>query len=118
MGANRPGGFNVAVVAVVLQAVIPYLESNSVFRFQSILSIPFTVLYIFFFWSGRPWARIIVLLVSLAGFILLYLDLSHGNNWGTIQDLIRLPFDVFLLYWLNTRAVKAYFAQRTTIKRE
>ena len=109
--AHRPKGFYVAVVAVIVQAIIPYFDGGSIFLPHWPLAIPLTILYMFFFWLGRAWARGVVLVACAFGLIVFYIDLSNGNRTGMTLDLIRLPFDVFLLYWLNTRAVKAYFAR-------
>jgi hypothetical protein len=117
MNANRPRGFIVATVAVVLQAVIPYFDGSPVFLPHWPLAIPLTILYIFFFWRGRALARGVVLVVCVFNFVVLYIDLSNGNPWGMTLDLIALPLSVFLLYWLNTRTVKAHFSRYERVKR-
>jgi hypothetical protein len=63
---------------------------------------------IWFYWKGQNWARILVLLTSL---LCLY-NLRYLNRGGLIERAMigmEAALAIFLLYWLNTRKVKAFF---------
>lgn len=63
---------------------------------------------IWFYWKGRNWARILVLLTSL---LCLY-NLRHWNHGGTAERLMsgtEAILAIFLLYWLNTKSVRVFF---------
>jgi hypothetical protein len=65
-------------------------------------------LVIWFYWKGRNWARILVLLASL---LCLY-NLRHWNHSGLLERLMvgaEAMLAIFLLYWLNTRKVREFF---------
>jgi hypothetical protein len=65
-------------------------------------------LVIWFYWKGRNWARILVLLGSL-------LCLHNLRYWGHSGIVARVMIGaeavlaIFLLYWLNTANVRAFF---------
>jgi hypothetical protein len=64
---------------------------------------------IWFYWKGKNWARILVLLTCLLSLF----NLSFWNG-ARLPERITIGTEavlsVFLLYWLNTRKVKAFFA--------
>ena len=63
---------------------------------------------IWFYWRGRNWARILVLLTSL---LCLY-NLRHFFSRGNIERVMigsEAVLAVFLLFWLNRPNVKAFF---------
>jgi hypothetical protein len=76
------------------------------FFFTDFIVIGYAVLW--FYWQGRNWARILVLLTSLQ---CLY-NLRHWDHGGIVERVMigsEAVLAVFLLYWLNTRAVRAFF---------
>ena len=63
---------------------------------------------IWFYWKGRNWARILVLLTSL---LCLY-NLRRFLHSGVIMQVMigtEALLAVFLLFWLNSEPVKSYF---------
>ncbi len=74
--------------------------------YASIGAISFLVLW--FFWRGRNWARILVLITSVLG-VLGLLTLLEETLLQRVVTMIDAVLSVFLLYWLNTRPVKEYF---------
>jgi len=63
---------------------------------------------IWFYWRGRNWARILVLLTSL---LCLY-NLRYFLRGGSIERVMigsEAVLAVFLLFWLNSRNVKSFF---------
>jgi hypothetical protein len=63
---------------------------------------------IWFYWRGRNWVRILVLLNS---FLCLY-NLRYGSPPGVARHImiaVEAALAIFLVCWLNTRAVKEYF---------
>jgi hypothetical protein len=76
-----------------------------------ILVARFTVIW--FYLNGYPWARILVLLASLAA-------LWNLTSWMHVGAFVRVVIalqavlGLLLLYWLNTRQAKKYFDPRPT----
>jgi hypothetical protein len=65
-------------------------------------------LVIWFYWRGRNWARILVLLTSL---LCLY-NLRRWSHSGLLERFMvgaEAILAIFLLYWLNTRKVREFF---------
>ena len=63
---------------------------------------------IWFYWKGRNWARILVLLTSL----LCLCNLLFFPRAGSAERVMigaEALLAVFLLFWLNSRNVKSYF---------
>lgn len=68
-----------------------------------------TLVVLRFYWLGRNWARILVLF----GAVLSLLNLSLLGSTGVLTSLlivIEAVFGAFMLWWLNTPRIKAYFA--------
>jgi hypothetical protein len=106
---SRPPGFTFATLAVVLQAVIGFIGFKPAFPFGLIAAVSATLIYPVFFWRGSNWARGVVMLVSAADFLLIFLDFTKHDHVKIISDIMGLPLAVFLLYWLNKASVKTYF---------
>jgi hypothetical protein len=63
---------------------------------------------LWFYWRGRNWARIFVLLNSLVALF----NLVFFRRSGTIARVMYVSeaaIAIFLLYWLNRSDVKAFF---------
>jgi hypothetical protein len=74
----------------------------------AIIVVSYIVLW--FFWNGRNWARILVLITS----VLALLNLIWFNESGIAERCVIIAefmLAVFLLYWLNTRPIVSYFKQ-------
>jgi len=64
--------------------------------------------FVWFYWKGRNWARILVLLTSL---LCLY-NLRYFFRAGIIERTMigaEAMLAVFLLFWLNSHTVKSFF---------
>jgi hypothetical protein len=96
--------------------MIDWRASHTILQFFSYtLLILLGYLFIWFYWCGRNWARISVLICSV---------IAIGNiaAWsyskpGTIPSIRHVMIGTeavlgfFLLYWLNTSRVRAFFHQ-------
>jgi hypothetical protein len=74
--------------------------------FTVIIAINYVVIW--FYWKGRNWARILVLLTSL---LCLY-NLRHWNHSGIAGRVMigaEAILAIFLLYWLNTLTLRAFY---------
>src|ERR1700722_10072680 len=75
--------------------------------FTSFIFVGYVVLW--FFWKGRNWARILVLLTS----ILCLYKLRYWSRGGLLERVMigaEAATAVFLLCWLNIRKIQAFFA--------
>jgi len=74
-----------------------------------LIAIGYVVLW--FYWKGKNWARVLVLLGSLLSIFNLFLWRQAG-----IIERVMLALEAaiafFLLYWLNTGKVRAFFNRR------
>lgn len=74
--------------------------------FALIMIVSFVVLW--YLWQGRNWARWLVLLTSLLALLNLV-----GMRSATLPQraliLAEAALGIYLLYWLNTAAVRGYF---------
>src|SRR5438552_19183078 len=114
MNAARPKGLTETSVLMSITNAMGWAIIDWSKRNASITFIVFTVLIfvgyavIWFYWKGRNWARILVLLTSI-------LSLYNVSGWVHCRTMARIMISseamlaVFLLYWLNTKAVKAFF---------
>ena len=68
-------------------------------------------LVLWFFWKGRNWARLCVLVASVLSVINL-LSLIHPHGIVIVYDSIVIAWAIvgfFLLYWLNLADVRVWF---------
>jgi hypothetical protein len=65
---------------------------------------------VWFYWKGRNWARITVLLTSILS-VLDLISLASPRTKNPVIVGIWGVLAVFLLYWLNTRPVRGFFRQ-------
>ena len=66
---------------------------------------------LWFFWKGKNWARLFVLVVSV-GSIINLLALIHPYGNVVVYDSILIAWALvgfFLLYWLNLADVREWF---------
>jgi len=125
---NRPKGLALTVVlmgliyavAMLWIAFRPVPGSNNLTRFlffTLVMCVGYVVIW--FYWKGRNWARIAVLLVSASSI----LTLSAWNRvpwpsgfWTTVAHgllAVRALLGLFLLYYLNTRPLLEFFYRDT-----
>ena len=65
---------------------------------------------IWYYWKGKNWARILVLIVSVLAILNLF-STAYFNLIQKIVVICEAIFACFLLYWLNTKQVKIYFSK-------
>jgi hypothetical protein len=65
---------------------------------------------IWFYWKGRNWARIAVLLTSILS-VLDLISLASPRTKNPVIVGIWGILGVFFLYWLNTQPVRGFFTQ-------
>ena len=71
-------------------------------------------LVLWFFWKGKNWARISVLVVSVVSLINL-ISLIHPKGNVIVYDSIVIAWALagfFLLYWLNLADVREWFTNQ------
>lgn len=71
-------------------------------------------LVLWFFWKGKNWARISVLVVSVVSIINL-ISLIHPKGKVIVYDSIVIAWALvgfFLLYWLNLADVREWFTNQ------
>lgn len=68
---------------------------------------------VWFYWNGYNWARILVMLVSLAALWNL-ISWMHVTAFVRVVIALKAALGLFLLYWLNTLPIKKYFDPRPT----
>ena len=69
---------------------------------------------LWFYWCGKNWARILVILTSLVSLlnILSLINTWKINKLNTVQVALIIAetaLGLYLLWWLNTSEVKRYF---------
>jgi hypothetical protein len=69
--------------------------------------------FIWFYWKGRNWARIAVLLTSVLTIFNLFF-LRHGNFVNKAMILSEALLGLFFLWWLNTATVRTFFKASKT----
>lgn len=76
--------------------------------FSVIIAVTYLVLW--YFWKGKNWARVLVLLAGVVAVLNLF-ALSSSSVWADALIVIEAIFGIFMLWWLNTKSVKTYFKQ-------
>ena len=82
-----------------------------VYAFVAVIVVIISFVVLWFFWKGKNWARILVLITSVVCFFNLY----HFMLYPPITRIItgsQMLLGVYLLYWLNTEEAKAYFQKK------
>lgn len=116
-GSGRPVGLRWATLMMCLLNLAAFLYPRpariGAGLFLAIVgvcaSISFVVLW--YFWRGRNWARWLVLATSVLAIVNLRLLESFGP-FERILIVVNAALGAWLLYWLNTREVRAYFSRR------
>lgn len=73
-------------------------------------------LVLWFYWHGKNWARILVLLASLVCFYNLSLLTSAKSGIERSMLVGDAILAAFLLYWLNTSEAKTFFKRGSSLK--
>src|SRR4029077_17322656 len=116
-GNGRPKGLTETSVLMSITNAMGWAIIDWSMPKAQILFIIFTIsifigyIVIWFYWKGRNWARILVLLASLISLYNLR-DWNHGGAMARIMIGTEAILAVFLLYWLNTRPIRAFFTNQ------
>jgi len=104
-----PPAFPVLFALVCFHAIIAfaYFHARTPLLFWG--AIIASVAFVYFFWRGHNWARIVVLLTAVTDFVIDIPRLSHSPPLMRFVLISRLLSAVALLIWLNTSTVRAYF---------
>jgi hypothetical protein len=122
-------------VGVVLILSMPFLtippkrpssltptEMTVLVRAMQVAFVAFQCFVVWFYWLGRPWARRVVLVASalyaggfliqcLGPFIYLAESRRHYSTADWFMGILETILAVFLLWYLNTCEVKAWFLE-------
>jgi TonB family protein len=127
-GMNRPKGLNVSALAMALCNVMLWTVLNPATRphylrvlasWTVVIGIGFVVIW--FYWQGKNWARIAVLIYSA----LCIWNLSGWSRFSSSPGFLTTPIQislvsrallgVVLLFWLNTRPVREFFLSKSQL---
>jgi hypothetical protein len=106
----RPPYFDAVTAALCLLNLLSLLFAGraAVTRLFTALAVAASFVVIAFFWKGRNWARVLVLIASGMSLLeLALLPLASPLFFGLI--LADVAVALFLLVWLNTAPVREYF---------
>jgi len=93
-----------SVFGVVLVCFAPGLLASGIWGLiQGVLSIVLG----FSLYSGKDWARALVMVLALVGAILSALSLTSGLSIGAVFNIAA---NVFVLLYVNSERVKRFFA--------
>jgi hypothetical protein len=67
-----------------------------------------TYVVLWFYWCGKNWARILVILSSLVS-LLNIMKIKENNSVQAAIIVAEAVLGLYLLWWLNTSEVKRYF---------
>lgn len=115
---NRPNGLTLTTILMAAcnalgWLVIDYRAAHVIgtfIAFTFLIVIGYLVLWAY--WRGQNWARILVLLTSV-------LTVFNLRSWNASASVLKTPnrimltsefiLGIFLLFWLNTPSVRAFF---------
>jgi len=115
----RPRGLLATTVAMALANLTSFINLNWAHRF--VVGVVITIfltsyIILWFYWSGKNWARILVLIVSgVAVLDLVFLFYPRGN--ALLHDfsiIINALLGGYLLYWLNRAEARTWFRRQKT----
>lgn len=104
---------NIAGFIFVDPRVAPVTIQYAVFS----LIMAITYLVLWYYWKGKNWARMLVLITGIVAILNLF-SISSVSLLAAALIVIETIFGIFMLWWLNTRNVKAYFKRATVSPRE
>ena len=114
----RPRGILASILTMatlsLMSAIVTVSRAHRFFvatLAAEILIVLISCLVLWFFWKGKNWARLFVLVVSV-GSIINLLALIHPYGNVVVYDSILIAWALvgfFLLYWLNLADVREWF---------
>jgi hypothetical protein len=112
----RPRGLTAATLLLVVGNLTSFIDPTWMDGGPTLLWFSLAVIFasfivIGYFWLGRGWARWLVLAVSVLSLVVLVMwaSLTAVEKATAVFDAL---LGVWLLYWLNTGPVLAYFGRR------
>jgi hypothetical protein len=113
---ERPKGVSATAVAVIFFDLLGllFIKWSSwrvplyVFILPVGISLTMIGLPVWFYWKGRNWARWIVMLQAI--FPSLLALAKRSTSRPIVIAILDGIFGLFLLYWLNTQRVRAFFS--------
>jgi drug/metabolite transporter (DMT)-like permease len=120
---NRPGGLLLTTWMMVALMVVGWVlgsrhhtqlnsPSSHLNAFTTILMLVVNVIAfvcIFYYFQGRNWARIAVLLTSILSILSFPFQFRHQDTPGRVVSAVWVLLGIFFLYWLNTRSLREFF---------
>lgn len=112
----RPKGLTAATLAMCLLNPTGYLFLTGEGEARAGLAVLFTIfilvgyVVLWYFWNGRNWARILVLLASGLALVNL-LGVPTASPIQAAVILVEAAVGAYLLYWLNRQDIRRYFRQ-------
>lgn len=116
---QRPKGLATTAILMSITNAIGWLIIDSSKPHVGLLFVAITItiaigyVVIWFYWKGKNWARILVLLTCLLSLF----NLLQWNRIGFAERVMvgsEAVLAIFLLYWLNTPGVKDFFRSERT----
>lgn len=84
-------------------------EKFRVVAVATVVIVTISYIVIFFFWCGKNWARLLILLSALLSIPNIY-NFQQFHIVSKFVMSLEFLFALFLIYWLNTTPVKDFFA--------
>ena len=122
----RPKGVSVTALIMIALCFPGFRMISSQFSSAGMMGyyagglvLAFELYSIWCYWNGHNWARVLVLAVSLlnvAGVLSSILDRNSSllDLMGHPLRFVQLALACFLLYWLNTRPLRAWYSNSPT----
>lgn len=116
---NRPKGLTATSVLMGIcnamgWAIVDWGQPHARLTFAIFTALILTgYIFVWFYWQGRNWARISVLLTCFLCFYNL-LFITRSNVAGRIMIGSEAILAAFLVWWLNTAAVRSFFQNRAS----
>jgi hypothetical protein len=114
---ERPKGLSATAIAVVVSELVGLIFvkwSDFAAAPPYVVPVAFGVTLaafgavVWFYWQGRNWARWLVMLWAVLPFLFV---LRRGYSVRPLAlDILDGSFTLFLLYWLNTKRIRAFFS--------
>ena len=111
---SKPTGLGAVTIAMCALNATVFFWTGSASTPLKVAMFSFTAigyLVLWQFWIGRNWARWLVMFASGVCIANLYY-LSTATSIQAAIIIVETLFGIFMLYWLNTAAVRGFFTQR------
>lgn len=110
----KPKGLKETTILMAVFNIAGYLFTNYksqhlafILTFMTtVILLSYVVLW--FYWCGKNWARILVMLTSLVSLLNIW-KINKHNSAQAVLIVVEAVLGLYLLWWLNTSEVKGYF---------